>query len=146
MSEEPTKKTHAPDRNGILRHRGSHKGYKQKPIVGWYELAHKIHRESGVQLYIVREIVSQFMDEISGTLVKGKSVKLRNLCSFSVVLRDARQAQDPYIPGSRFVLPPRAGIRTRISKNLKLRVQELTPMLARKSHQKMDSTPEHPIQ
>lgn len=145
MNTATPKPGHAPDKNGVYRHRPSHKDYKRKTHIGWYELAHKIHRESGVQLYIVRNIVGQFLDEISKALAAGESVELRNLFTFTIVLKDARLARDPYIPGSSFVVPPRAAVRTRVSRNLKVKVKALTPALARKSHEKMDSTPEYPI-
>jgi len=108
-------------------------GYKQRPHVGIYDIAESLHKETGIQLYVIRDIIMpKLFRTISDALASGDSVEIRNFASFDVVLRQARRARNPFVAGSEFTIPPHAAVKTKICKALKARVARLTPLIKRK--------------
>jgi len=68
------------------------------------EIADNIHKQTGIDLPVVTEILNSFMVSVKGSMIKGENVYLRGFGTFAIRKRNEKQGRD--ISKKRFVIIP----------------------------------------
>jgi nucleoid DNA-binding protein len=95
------------------------------------DLVVKISNETGMVQHQVFEVIQMTLDHITASLANGDAVELRNFGIFDVKLTKARVGRNPNVPGSQFVIPPRATVKFKSGKIMKQKVGKLSATLKR---------------
>jgi len=91
------------------------------------DLVIRISSETGLVQQDVLSAVQKTLDYISGALVKGDKVELRNFGVFEVKIRKARVGRNPNAPATDVRIPPRAVVKFKPGKEMREAVLRLTP-------------------
>lgn len=95
------------------------------------DLVVKISNETGLVQHQVFDVIQRTLDHITTSLANGDAVELRNFGIFEVKLTKARVGRNPNVPGSQFVIPPRATVKFKSGKIMKQKVSKLSNVLKR---------------
>ena len=95
------------------------------------ELVVTISNETGLVQHQVFDVVQRTLDHITDSLAKGNTVEIRNFGVFEVRLTKARVGRNPNIPGSSFVIPPRATVKFKSGKIMRQKVSKLSAEMKR---------------
>lgn len=95
------------------------------------ELVVMISNETGMVQHQVLDVIQKTLDHITDALAKGDVVELRNFGILEVRLTKARVGRNPNVPGSSFVIPPRATVKFKSGKVMKQKVSKLSNVLKR---------------
>lgn len=95
------------------------------------DLVVKISNETGMVQQQVLDVVQKTLDYVTDALSAGDVVELRNFGVFEVRLTKARVGRNPNVPGSNFVIPPRATVKFKSGKIMRQRVGKLSEELKR---------------
>lgn len=95
------------------------------------DLVVMISNETGMVQHQVLDVIQRTLDHITDALAKGDVVELRNFGVLEVKLTKARVGRNPNVPGSQFVIPPRATVKFKSGKIMRQRVEMLSATLKR---------------
>jgi nucleoid DNA-binding protein len=95
------------------------------------DLVVKISNETGLVQHQVLDVIQRTLDEITDALASGNAVELRNFGIFEVKLTKARVGRNPNVPGSQFIIPPRATVKFKAGKIMRQKVSKLSNVLKR---------------
>lgn len=95
------------------------------------DLVVQISNETGMVQHQVLEVVQRTLDHITSALAEGNVVELRNFGVFEVKLTKQRIGRNPNVPGSQFIIPPRATVKFKSGKVMKQRVEKLSAAMKR---------------
>ncbi len=95
------------------------------------DLVVKISNETGLVQHDVLEVIQRTLDHITDSLAENDAVELRNFGIFEVRLTKARIGRNPNQPGSSFTIPPRATVKFKAGKVMRLKVAKLSSKLVR---------------
>ncbi len=95
------------------------------------DLVVEISNETGLVQSQVFDVVQRTLDHITTALAKGKTVELRNFGVLEVRLTKPRVGRNPNLPGSSFVIPPRATVKFKPGKVMRQRVGNLSAEMKR---------------
>ena len=95
------------------------------------ELVVKISNETGLVQHQVFDVIQKTLDHITDALAEGDSVELRNFGVLEVRLTKARVGRNPNVPGSNFVIPPRATVKFKSGKIMRQKVSKLSAVMKR---------------
>lgn len=90
-----------------------------------------ISNETGMVQHQVLDVIQKTLDHITDALAKGDVVELRNFGILEARLTKARVGRNPNVPGSSFVIPPRATVKFKSGKIMKQKVSKLSNVLKR---------------
>lgn len=102
------------------------------------DLVMKISNEMGLVQHDVLGVIQKTLDQITDALAAGDAVELRNFGIFEVRLTKARVGRNPNVPGSEFVIPPRAIVKFKSGKIMRQRVEQLSAEMKRGEEQTTD--------
>jgi len=91
------------------------------------DLVVRIAAETRLTQNQVAEVVQKTLDYISDEVAAGRTVELRNFGVFEVCVRRSRKGRNPNKPEDVIVIPERSGVRFRLGKELKDRVEKISP-------------------
>ncbi|SRR5581483_4424849 len=97
------------------------------------DLVVQISNETGMVQHHVLDVVQKTLDHITDALAAGDTVELRNFGIFEVRLTKQRVGRNPNVPGSQFIIPPRATVKFKSGKIMRQRVEKLSATMKRKS-------------
>jgi nucleoid DNA-binding protein len=95
------------------------------------DLVVAISNETGMVQHQVFDVIQKTLDHITTALAEGDAVELRNFGVFDVKLTKARVGRNPNVPGSQFVIPPRATVKFKAGKLMRQKVAKLSGILKR---------------
>jgi nucleoid DNA-binding protein len=95
------------------------------------DLVVSISNETGMVQHQVLDVIQKTLDQITNSLANGDVVELRNFGIFEVRLTKARVGRNPNVPGSSFVIPPRATVKFKTGKIMRQKVSKLSNVLKR---------------
>lgn len=101
------------------------------PTLTKRDLVVSISNETGMVQHQVFDVIQKTLDSITTSLAAGDSVELRNFGVFEVRLTKARVGRNPNVPGSSFVIPPRATVKFKSGKVMRQKVSKLSAVLKR---------------
>jgi len=90
------------------------------------DLVVQISNETGLIQQDVLAVVQKTLDHITGALIKGDTVELRNFGVFEVKLRKPRIGRNPNDPGKDVRIPARAVVKFKPGKEMRAVVIKLT--------------------
>jgi nucleoid DNA-binding protein len=90
------------------------------------DLVVKISEETGMIQHEVLNVVQRTLDHISDAVTTGEKVELRNFGVFEVRVRKARVGRNPNAPDADVTIPPRAVVKFKPGKDMRLAVLKLT--------------------
>ena len=102
------------------------------------ELVVKISNETGEEQAKVFDVIQRTLDHITDALARGETVELRNFGVLEVRLTRPRVGRNPNLPGSSFVIPPRATVKFKPGKIMRERVENLSAAMKRQAQSKAD--------
>lgn len=91
------------------------------------DLVVKIAKETGLIQKDVAKIVQMLLDGIADEITTENTVELRNFGVFRVVTCKSRKGRNPRKPEREIIVPPRSVVKFRAGKELKKRIEKLTP-------------------
>lgn len=89
------------------------------------DLVMRISEKTGLTQQEVFNILQKTLDEICLALAEGHKVELRNFGVFEGKIREARVGRDPNSPTKTIQVPPRAVVRFKSGKQMRLGVGHL---------------------
>lgn len=95
------------------------------------DLVVRISNETGIVQHKVLEVIQKTLDHITDSLAQGDAVELRNFGILEVKLTKSRVGRNPNVPGSQFVIPPRATVKFKSGKVMRQRVEKLSEAMKR---------------
>ena len=95
------------------------------------EIVLEIYRKSGFPQKQIVDTVQQTLDIVQKALASGRNVELRNFGVLEVRLTKARVGRNPNVPGSNFVIPPRATVKFKSGKIMRQKVSKLSAVMKR---------------
>lgn len=93
------------------------------------DLVVRISNETGMVQKDVLNVVQKTLDYLTESLTKGQTVELRNFGVFEIKLRKARVGRNPNKPQSDVPIPPRAVVKFKPGKEMRVRVSQLSSEL-----------------
>ena len=91
------------------------------------DLVVKIATETGLTQSDVAAVVQKTLDYMGDELAAGRDIELRNFGVFEIKIRKSRKGRNPNKPENEVVIPERVVVKFRAGKELKERVDKLTP-------------------
>lgn len=91
------------------------------------DLVVKIASETGLTQSDVAAVVQKTLDYMADELSLGNNIELRNFGVFEVKVRKSRKGRNPNAPENEVVIPERVVVKFRAGKELKERVEGITP-------------------
>ena len=91
------------------------------------DLVVKIAKEVDLIQSDVAKVVQKTLDYIADELVNGNTIELRNFGVFEIKVRKSRKGRNPNQPQNEVIIPERAVVKFRASKELKEEVEKLNP-------------------
>ncbi|MBN2641150.1 MAG: integration host factor subunit beta [Victivallales bacterium] len=91
------------------------------------DLVVKIASETGLTQNDVAAVVQKTLDYMADELSLGNNIELRNFGVFEVKVRKSRKGRNPNAPENEVVIPERVVVKFRAGKELKERVEGITP-------------------
>ena len=85
-----------------------------------------ISNQTGMVQHEVFDVVQRTLDKITDSLANNIAVELRNFGVFQPRLTKPRVGRNPNLPGSSFVIPPRATVKFKAGKIMRQRVEKLS--------------------
>jgi nucleoid DNA-binding protein len=101
------------------------------PTLTKRDLVVKISNETGLVQHSVLDVIQKTLDHIVDSLAQGDNVELRNFGIFEVRLTKPRVGRNPNVPGSEFVIPPRAVVKFKSGKIMRQKVIKLSNAMKR---------------
>lgn len=95
------------------------------------DLVVQIANETGLIQAEVFDVVQRTLDHMTEALARGDTVELRNFGVMEVRLTKPRVGRNPNLPGSAFVIPPRATVKFKPGKVMRQRVGSLSAAMKR---------------
>lgn len=96
------------------------------------DLVVKISTETGLTQSDVAAVVQKTLDYMGDELAAGRDIELRNFGVFEIKIRKSRKGRNPNKPENEVVIPERVVVKFRAGKELKERVDKLTPNSVKK--------------
>ena len=87
----------------------------------------RISNDTGLGQHQVLEVVQKTLDYIAAAVSQGDKVELRNFGVFEVKVRKARVGRNPNAPATNVPIPPRAIVKFKPGKEMRVQVIKLTP-------------------
>ena len=87
----------------------------------------RISNDTGLGQHQVLEVVQKTLDYIAEAVSLGDKVELRNFGVFEVKVRKARVGRNPNAPATNVPIPPRAIVKFKPGKEMRVQVIKLTP-------------------
>lgn len=97
------------------------------------DLVLRISTETGLIQSRVFAVIQLTLDLITEALARGENVELRNFGVLEVRLTKPRIGRNPNKPENSFVIPPRAAVKFKPGKKMRVRVLKLSPAVKKKS-------------
>src|SRR6266850_7562744 len=94
------------------------------------DLVIRISNETSLVQQSVLEVVQKTLDYIAEAVAQGKKVELRNFGVFEVKVRKARIGRNPNAPENDVRIPPRAVVKFKPGKQLRMEVLKLSDKIA----------------
>ncbi len=91
------------------------------------DLVMRISNDTGLGQHQVLEVVQKTLDYIAEAVSMGNKVELRNFGVFEVKIRKARVGRNPNAPATNVPIPPRAIVKFKPGKEMRVQVIKLTP-------------------
>jgi len=91
------------------------------------DLVMRISEETGLVQRDVLAVIQKTLDYISAAMARGETVELRNFGVFEIRVRKARVGRNPTMPAKDVIIPPRAVVKFRAGREMRLAVLPLTP-------------------
>lgn len=86
------------------------------------ELANRIADRMGLKKVVAREVIQQFIDEVTGELARGNRLEFREFGVFEIKTRSPRQARNPRT-GVKVAVPEKAVVNFKPGRAMRERVQ-----------------------
>ena len=91
------------------------------------DLVVKIASETNLTQSDVATVVQKTLDYMADELAAGRNIELRNFGVFEIKIRKSRKGRNPNKPENEVVIPERIVVKFRAGKELKERVEKITP-------------------
>ncbi len=95
------------------------------------EMVVKISNVTGMVQHQVLDVIQHTLDQITDSLAAGDNVELRNFGILEVKLTKPRVGRNPNVPGSEFIIPPRAVVKFKSGKIMRQKVLKLSAGMKR---------------
>lgn len=96
------------------------------------DMAVQIAEQTNLTQNEVARVIQMTLDSIADDLAEGNTIELRNFGVFEVRVRKSRKGRNPNSPEREIPIPERVVVKFRAGKELKHRVEKLTPAKFRK--------------
>ena len=83
------------------------------------EIVLEIYKETDHPQKVIQDVVQLAFEEVAKALKQGRNVELRNFGVFEVKIQKSRIGRNPHKPEKDVIIPDRATVRFKASKDLK---------------------------
>jgi len=105
------------------------------------DLVVQISNDTGMIQQDVHAVVQRALDILADAMAKGETVELRNFGVFEVKLRKARVGRNPNEPSHDVRIPPRAVVKFKAGKELRVQVLKLSSVYLSRSQKAESESP-----